>query len=225
MYTTNPIPSAQQLLLLFGIPGAQRGEAVDPVLEVHHLAVGGERFVGRGAEAGGGGGSGVRRGSIAGELRALGLLKHIQLCINAGDQAVVLGVGLELRLEAGHAAGEVVVGGGVFGLEEVNAAVEVRVVGGEFGFELGDAVVEGGLGLEAGLEEGELAGDLVHEAILLLLIHEVLLDLAQLLAEGLERLLVDLLEGGDPVGEESVSNTEMNMKIKNKKIKTTLLHK
>jgi hypothetical protein len=40
----------------------------------------------------------------------------------------------------------------------------------------------------------------VHEAILLLLAQEMLLHLAELLAEGLERLLVDLLEGGDPGG-------------------------
>ena len=76
----------------------------------------------------------------------------------------------------------------------VDAGVEVGVRR-ELGFELGKAVAQGGLGLEAGLEEGELARDLVHEAVSILLVEEVLLDLPELLAQNLERVLVDTLEG------------------------------
>jgi len=39
----------------------------------------------------------------------------------------------------------------------------------------------------------------VHEAIRLRLVQQVLLDLAELVAEGAERVLVDRLQGGDPV--------------------------
>ena len=100
----------------------------------------------------------------------------------------MLGVGLELGLEAR-----------VLGLEVVDAGVELGV-GREPGLELRHAVVERGLGREARLEEGELAGDLVHEALGVRLVHEVLLHLAELLTQTVQRLLVDGLEGGDTVG-------------------------
>jgi hypothetical protein len=84
------------------------------------------------------------------------------------------------------------------GLKVGEAGVEVRVVR-EAGLELSDAVIQRRLGRKAGLNKGELARDLVHEALGLRLVQQVLLDLPELVAEGAERVLMDRLQGGDPV--------------------------
>jgi hypothetical protein len=57
----------------------------------------------------------------------------------------------------------------------------------------------------------------VHEAVSILLVEEVLLNLPELLAQNLERVLVDTLEGRDTDGEEVRLVAGFEKKIKEKK--------
>ena len=94
--------SAQQLPLLLGVSGTQRGEAVDAVLEQGYLVVVGSL----GAEVGG---VGAVFGGGGVQLQPLGVLDHVELGVDARNQAVVVGVRLHLGLDAVEARGEDIV--------------------------------------------------------------------------------------------------------------------